>query len=218
MRRYILTDAGNVLTRFNLRSKLIAEIMAGFGVLELDLKRIFRTDLSINKEDCYHYLDTGELSLRDLWEQLITENGISENICSYPLFISLWCRHLAPIEEVIKLYRKLQENFSLVVVSNGDAEGVRHIIYHLIGKYGLRFEEIFISSERGRKKPELFNDVLEFLHSRKVNPADCVFVDDLDQYVMAASNLGIPAICFDASKQDVSDLETALAKLGFVAP
>ena len=102
-----------------------------------------------------------------------------------------------------------------MVISNSDPEGFRHIAYHLVGVYGLWFREVFISGERGHKKPDLFNNVLAFLRTENVNPADCVFVDDIQDYVDAATRLAIPSICFDGSKQDASILKKALAKLGF---
>src|SRR3989344_9152360 len=141
MQRYILTDAGSVMTRFKFRADLVCEIMAGFGVVDVNPANIFQTDsVMLSNEDYYHDLDTGKFGVYDLYRCLVREHTILENVCTYPLFLSLWCRHLEPIEDVIRLYRRLQETFPLVVISNGDAEGVRHITYHLMGTHGLKFQ------------------------------------------------------------------------------
>lgn len=217
MQRYILTDMGNILTTFKMRPDLIAEIMAGFGVVKVDWNELPAVDgLAIHENGWYHGLDSGKFTLHQVWEQLVSHYGI-RTACPYSLFVSLWCHHLQPIKGVVRLYQKLQETFPLVVISNGDPEGVRYITHHLVGAYVLNFLEVFISGERGRKKPELFEDVVAFLRLQKVNPSECVFVDDLKPYVDAAVQLGIPAINFDGSKQDAHDLETALARLGFKA-
>lgn len=180
MQRYILTDMGNILTTFKIRPDLIAEIMAGFGVEKLDWTTLLAVSGRIIHENgWYHGLDTGDFTVREVWEQLIRYYGISDTVCPYSLFVSLWCHHLQPIEGVARLYRRLQEKFPLVVISNGDTEGVRYITHHLVGTHGLKFKEVFISAERGRKKPDLFADVIEFLRKQDVNQADCVFVDEI---------------------------------------
>ncbi|OGZ65379.1 MAG: hypothetical protein A3C50_03495 [Candidatus Staskawiczbacteria bacterium RIFCSPHIGHO2_02_FULL_43_16] len=219
MPRYILTDVGNIMATFKFRAHLVQEIMLGVGITGLDLSGIFQSNTSkASDEDYYHDLDIGKIQVRDLWEKLIGHHGVSEKILSYPLFFSLWCRHLQTIEGVVKLYSQLQKMFELVVVSNGDAEGVRHFVYHLIGSHGLKFREVFISGECGRKKPGLLEDVAAFVRSQGVSLSDCVFIDDLIPYVNAAKTLGIPSIRFDGSKQGVEELEAALLKLGFSAP
>jgi len=216
--RYILTDMGNILTTFKMRPDIITEIMAGFGVEKLDWTTLPAVSGKVVHENgWYHGLDSGLFTVRQVWEHLIQHYGIRDTVCPYALFVSLWCQHLQPIRGVAWLYKRLQENFPLVVISNGDPEGVRHITHHLVGTHGLKFLEVFISGERGRKKPELLRDVMEFTLSRDIKPADCVFIDDLEPYVHAAINLGIPAILFDGSKQPADDLEVALARLGFKA-
>ena len=215
MSRYILTDMGNILTRFKLRPNVIGEILAGFGVATRNWAKLPADPVAPHEEGWYHGLDLGMFSLYDVWKQLTAHGNIPETACPFPLFVSLWCRHLEPIEGVARLYQRLQQEFPLVVISNGDSEGVRHIAFHLADVYGLRFRKVFISGEYGRKKPDLFNDVLAFLYAENVNPADCVFVDDIEAYVDAATKIGIPAIQFDGSKQDASVLKEALVKLGF---
>ncbi len=217
MKRYILSDMGNVMSFFKFRALLVQEIMAGFGVTNLDLAKVFQTETAaVSDEMYYHGLDTGQIHVIDVYKRLMEHCGIGEEVCSYPMFLSLWCRHLEPIKGVVGLYRNLQENFPLVIVSNGDAAGVRHITHHLVGTYGLKFQEVFISGERGRKKPDLLEDVVKFVESQGVNRADCVFVDDLPVYVQAAENLGIPSIQFDGSKQSSEELKVALANQGFI--
>lgn len=217
MQRYILTDAGNVLTRFKFRKVLVEEIMASFGVKDVRVTEIFSTQdgALASDESYYNGLDTGQFSLYDIWERLMKQYPSVRQVCEYPLFLSLWCRHLEPIKEVVGLYRQLQKNFPLVVVSNGESEGVRHLVHHLVGSYGLTFEEIFISAEHKLKKPELLGDVVAFLHNKGIAPPDCVFVDDLLPYVQAARGLNIPSIQFDGSRQSAQELKEALAMMGF---
>ena len=217
MKRYLLTDMGNILTTFKYREQLVKEIAAGFGVANIRAQEIFGKNLGddITDESYYSGLDLGEFNLFQLWCKLLRSHNIPQSKMDYPLFVSLWCRHLEPIRGVVELYRKLQESYPIVVISNGDSEGVRHICYHLMGCYGLRFEEVFISAEHKTKKPELFAQVAAYLEAQKVEPGECIFVDDIPEYTVAAKKFGIPAINFDGSKQPVSELVAALAKHGF---
>lgn len=219
MKRYILTDAGNVLTRFKYRAELTQTIMAAFGVTDIDTSELFGvTNTAASDESFYRGLDTGEFKVYDLWERLIRRHNIDSTICSYPLFLSLWCRHLEPNEEVVKLFCKLQARYGLVLVSNGESEGVRHLVYHLTGSYGLKFSEIFISAERRLVKPTLLNQVVNYIISQGANPSDCFFVDDITRYVIEAEALGIPAYRFHAGEQETHQLEAALKAKGFEIP
>lgn len=216
--RCILTDLGNVVTKFRFRAQVLKEITEAFGVSNIQLPEIFGTKstISIGNEDYYHGLDTGEFSVYEMWKHLIVHGCLSQNQCPYPLFLSLWCRHLVPIEETVNLYCQLQERFPIIAVSNGDSEGVRHLIYYLKGAYGLKFGAVFISAEYKRKKPGLLKYVVELLESQKVKPSECVFVDDLLPYVEAARLFGIPAVHFNGVNQKADELANALAEMGFV--
>ncbi len=219
---FILTDAGNVLTTFKPRATVVREILAGFGatISDQSLADIFGSNgCAISEEGHYHNLDVGRLTVLGIWEELMIRykfTPFQEN-CSYPLFFSLWCRHLQPIETVVKLYERLQKYFPILMVSNGDAQGVRHLVCHLKGAYGLDFAEVFISGEQGFKKPELLARVVAHLLEKDIRLADCVFIDDIEVYVAAAKKHGIEGICFDATRQDASVLERQLGKLGFTA-
>lgn len=215
--RSILTDLGNVVTRFRFRAELVKEIITAFGVENLCLSEVFQVggSILISDEGYYHGMDTGEFSVYDMWRRLTSHYKISRRECSYPLFLSLWCRHLVPIEEVVNLYCKLQIKFPLIAVSNGDSEGIRHLVCHLRGRYGLKFQEIFISAECKKKKPELLKNAIELLEKNGILPSNCVFVDDLLPYVQEARKLGIPAIEFNGSSQEASYLANELNKLGF---
>lgn len=219
MKRLILTDVGNILATFKFRHQLVREIMAPFSSADnVDITRLFGVNQQVDFRDeaFYHPLDMGAFNVYQLWQNLLSAHYISSEKLPYSLFFSLWCRHLQPIEETVELYRVLQEKYPLVAVSNGDSEGVRHILYHLIGSYGLRFEEIFISAERKCKKPELLNEVLDFVLSRGVDREECVFIDDIPAYTDAAVKLGIPAINWNGSSQPIAELHLPLKILEFV--
>lgn len=169
MKRFILTDVGNILTTFKFRAQLLKEIMAAYTANPINVQEMFSAaeNVGAEAEAYYHGLDTGTFNVQNLWERLVDHCKVSPTFCTYPLFLSLWCKHLVPIMGVVDLYRDLQQTYSLIAVSNGDSEGVRHILYHLMGTHGLRFDEIFISAERRRKKPDLPAGCGRFSHGSK---------------------------------------------------
>ena len=214
--KFLLTDAGNVLTTFKYRMQLVREILAGFGVEEADPKIFGQEANGEIGEELYHQLDIGTLRVQEVWEKLVSKHGLNQNTCDFAIFLSLWCRHLEPVEPVVKLYKKLQDKYPLVVVSNSDDQAVRHLIYHLTGSYGLKFRKSFISAAEQCKKPELIKKAAEFVIQQGGNLGQCVFVDDLQEYVEASWEIGLPAIQFNALEQTGDELEARLAEHGFV--
>ena len=71
MRRYILTDMGNILTRFKVRPDLIGEILAGFGVANLNWAELPTDPAAPHEEGWYHGLELGVFNLHDVWKQLM---------------------------------------------------------------------------------------------------------------------------------------------------
>lgn len=221
MKRFILTDIGNVLVRFRpIIPDVTKEILDAAGVNDPDLPMVIQETLFyceefevIQGEDC---LTLGKITLLQFFNKLKLRYQKLDNLRhGYPLFFSLWCKHLEPIEEVIAIYLGLQEKFPLVAVSNGDSEGVSHIIYYLAGRYKLKFSKVFISADEQKKKPDLLADVVWFLQRENVSPQDCVFVDDVSKYVQSAKELGIPSICFNGSAEPARKLKNVLEQIGF---
>jgi epoxide hydrolase-like predicted phosphatase len=122
-----------------------------------------------------------------------------------------WRRAQGVIPSNVELVRMLRVDYRLSVLSNADgalrgrltAEGLDAL-----------FDDIVVSAEVGLAKPEpaVFRLAVERLG---LAPGECVFVDDWDQNVEAARDVGLQAVLHRVDKGD--DLRAQLAALG-VAP
>jgi|SoiMethySBSTD1v2_1073268.scaffolds.fasta_scaffold637201_1 putative hydrolase of the HAD superfamily len=77
------------------------------------------------------------------------------------------------------------------------------------------FDLIVTSAEEGVKKPQarIYEITLERLD---VIAAEAVFIDDTDENVMAARDLGMQSILFHSTEQTIAELEALLAQRGVV--
>jgi putative hydrolase of the HAD superfamily len=74
------------------------------------------------------------------------------------------------------------------------------------------FEVVVDSAFVGMRKPEpgIYAMTVERL-GRGIEPADCVFVDDIDLNCVAAREAGMRAVLFESTEQARADVEAALA-------
>ncbi len=123
-----------------------------------------------------------------------------------------WRRAHRPIEPNLALIRELRPSHKLGLLSNADVSLRAHLRSDL-GIHDL-FDDIVCSAEVGVAKPD---PAVYRLAARRLGlePADCVFVDDLDANVGAARQVGMQGILFRVDKGN--DLRAQLAALG-VAP
>jgi epoxide hydrolase-like predicted phosphatase len=106
--------------------------------------------------------------------------------------------------------RSLHPRFKVGLLSNAwdDLRETMHTRWDIDGL----FDEMIISAEVGFVKPDprVFHLTLERLG---VQPAEAVFVDDMQANVLAARQLGIAAIQFVDTRQTLAELQ---GKLGMV--
>jgi putative hydrolase of the HAD superfamily len=120
-----------------------------------------------------------------------------------------WRRSQAAIGPNVELAASLRPDYKVSILSNADAS-LRRRLEHEIGIHHL-FDDIVCSAEVGMAKPE--PGVFGLACSRLgLAPAECVFVDDYEQNVKAAMDLGMRAVLFRVDRGD--DLRAQLGALG----
>ena len=109
-------------------------------------------------------------------------------------------------KDLIKIIKKLKGKYKLALLSNiidSHSKIVKEKINHSY------FDAVIFSNEVGltKDKKEIF-----YLVAKKLNvkPEECVFVDDIDQFVKVAKSVGMKAILFKNNKQLKSDLKKLL--------
>ena len=95
---------------------------------------------------------------------------------------------------------ELRKHYTTMVLSNTNSAHIEKTNADLQERYNLSslndlFDRTYLSFEVGLRKPELaiFNHVI---HDAHINPAETLFIDDLDKNVAAAQAVGINAILY----------------------
>jgi putative hydrolase of the HAD superfamily len=147
-------------------------------------------------------LDRGTLALDDAIVRAAARTGLSIDRVTW-LFDAV-PPSLTPIQETIELIRSVhQTNSRLYVLSNmGQAAMAylekRHDIWDL-------FDGIVISSRIGMVKPEV-GIYRHLLDEHQLVATQTVFIDDLEENLLAAATLGIQTIRFVGAAQCRKDL------------
>lgn len=165
-------------------------------------RRMGLDDLPVEYEKSVPLLQRGEMAEEELWFR-IAGKPVAGNA-----FDDAWLAHFPPVPEMLALGQELRRlGVRTAILSNTQTSHVR-----LMRRMGFLegFEPVAFSCEIGYRKPEAgaFRWVLERLGL----PGEAVaYVDDVPEYVKAASELGIHAILHRG------DLEaTRRAVVGFV--
>jgi putative hydrolase of the HAD superfamily len=109
--------------------------------------------------------------------------------------------------EVIELIRELKkQGFQLTVLSNMfpyQAQIVRE------NNEDALFNDIFISCERGLKKPDLEFYKLA-IREMNVSPQECLFIDDKEENLLPAKEMGMKTVLAKSPEQIVEDVWAVL--------
>ena len=109
------------------------------------------------------------------------------------------------------LVERLRPPYKVSILSNADLALRGRLVEKL--RIDHLFDDIVCSAEVGMAKPE--PEIFRLAAARLgVAPGECVFVDDWDQNVDAAREVGMTAICYRREKGD--DLAALLANAGVV--
>lgn len=142
-------------------------------------------------------LDRGSLPLAEAVQRASARTGLSS--ADVERFFRAVPPSLTPIEATIELVKELSHTTNrLFVLSNMHHASIeyleqRHTFWDL-------FDGIVISARVNRVKPEL--EIYEYLLSRfQLRAADTVFIDDMQENLIAAAAIGIQTIRFSDSAQ-----------------
>jgi HAD superfamily hydrolase (TIGR01509 family) len=191
----IVFDLGNVLIPFDFKKALIKldQVENGLGDR---FNNFFKTNYSLHRE-----FEKGKISEKDFIIRMlkIVENKIDE---------STFCKYYADIfslnEDVISLLPVLKKNYKLFLLSNTDS---------IHKKYGWEkyeflkyFDKLILSFEVGSVKPEekIYRAVEE---ASGFSSSEHLFIDDIQEYVDGAKNIGWDAVQFVNYQKLLNDLK-----------
>ncbi len=112
-----------------------------------------------------------------------------------------------PINSMVRLAQKLKKSgYQLFALSNWDSQSFE-ILYKNHPEIFKLFDGILISGQEKIGKPsQEFYQALLAKHN--LNPSDCIFIDDEQQNIQTAQNLGIQSILCHTSHNVIEELIT----------
>lgn len=196
----IIFDLGNVLITFNPMEFLTQ-------LLNDDEKAGLCYSLIIQSPE-WRELDRGKISVAQAKSNFIERQPALRD--AVELFFQHWLSMFQPIEETVAILDDLRAaGYRLYVLSNIIRESYEDLRARLT--FWDRFEGVVVSYALKMAKPEpaLYHYLLD--HYR-LNPEECLFIDDMEPNVAGALAVGIPAVRFHS----VEDLRRILQERGIL--
>jgi len=115
-----------------------------------------------------------------------------------------------PDEGILSLLNDLKGKYKLYLFTNTTKMSDRHNRRTGIYNY---FDDLFCSFKIGLVKPD--PKIYQFAISKiGIKPEECILIDDLEENLSPARNLGIKTLLFDVLKENPKKLGIELKKLG----
>lgn len=184
----IIFDLGGVIINLD----IAATIQAFNDLSDVPFEQIYT---QAKQNDLFNAFDKGTISEFDFFEALRKEirfNGPDE------LIYAAWNKMLLDVpQERLDLLIDAKQNYRTYLLSNTNETHIAVFEHDLYQTRGVRnfndyFDHVYYSCRMGMRKPdaEIFNYVLT---KNKMLPSETVFIDDSEQHVKAAGELGINA-------------------------
>ncbi|MBQ8404554.1 MAG: HAD family phosphatase [Clostridia bacterium] len=148
---------------------------------------------------------TEEVYLREVKKELPAHlHGAVEKLCAE------WTSHMPPVPGMEAVVRELHENGKKLYLLSNFNQRLRGEL-HLAPALKM-FDGLVISGEIGMVKPNA--DIYEYLlDTYKLDPAECIFVDDREDNIEAGEKVGIKGYLFDG---DAEKLRTYFKETGIL--
>ncbi|OLE35101.1 MAG: hydrolase [Actinobacteria bacterium 13_1_20CM_3_68_9] len=207
--RALISDFGGVLTTPLLGSFLAFQDQTGIPAETLGraMQRIAERD----GEHPLFELERGRLAEAEflglLREELEPDLGHEPELHR---FSEIYFEALDPNEPMINLMRDLKaRGYRMALLTNNVREW--EPLWRAMLPVDEIFEVVVDSAFAGIRKPdpEIYELTLERLGGG-IGPAECLFVDDVEDNIATARNLGMRAVHFRSNEQAISEIEAAL--------
>lgn len=201
MIKTIIFDLGGVILkhRFDLIGYILSQI---FPISKVQGDKFFK-----------HYrvrLLTGDLSssqfLKEIKKQ--TETSLTLNQIS-KMWKDLYVANAEIDWEVLDFVGELRREYKVYLLT--DTLDI-HDEYNKTRKIYEKFDKVFKSHEEKLSKAEGKKVFVNILRRSNLKPSECIFIDDLEEYVMAAASAGIKGVVF----KNLLQLKEELQKLKII--
>ena len=158
-------------------------------------------DIIFNSSELMKKYETGLISSEEFFNEAVERCSLS---ITKQEFIKAFTDIFTPIPTTFELIKKLKKRYKIALLSNTNEWDF---------EYGIKTTEIFplfdavtLSFEVKSKKPEekIYRDVLNKL---KLKPEECVFIDDIQEFVESANKIGMRGIHYTSYEKLIESLK-----------
>ncbi len=205
IKKNLVLDMGNILISFDTERTLREHGVTDREDVDLFRKTIFSSDVwseydrgTVEKTAFLPLIESLPPRLAEIADDLILKHIFAKE-------------NMPPIPATEELVRKAkQKGYKIYLLSNA---GQDFYIYSKGIPALSLFDGTFVSSDYLLLKPE--REIYEaFFKAFSLLPQECVFVDDMQCNIDGAKDCGMDGVCFNASKEDISSLYSALKEKG----
>jgi len=188
-------DFGNVICNFD-NNIFIERISKYTEKSKQELHEII-----FNSSELMKKYETGLISSEEFFNEAVERCSLS---ITKQEFIKAFTDIFTPIPTTFELIKKLKKRYKIALLSNTNEWDF---------EYGIKTTEIFplfdavtLSFEVKSKKPEekIYRDVLNKL---KLKPEECVFIDDIQEFVESANKIGMRGIHYTSYEKLIESLK-----------
>ena len=195
MIKAIIFDFGNVICHFtnDILRQRIAKIS---GKTPEEIKKLVYKDSDITKR-----YESGQITSEEFYEELSRICGIN---VPYQELKTIYSKDkFTRVIGTKELIEKLRKNYKVSLLSNTSEWDWDYMVQ--VAPEILNLDTITKSYEVGAVKPSpiIYEDALKKLNLR---PEECVYTDDIEEYVEAAKEIGFNAFQFTSAKKLEEDL------------
>ena len=179
----IILDMGNVLLEWN-KDKILR------GVVKTE-KDYMILDKAIFQSGLWERLDLGTLTREDLILKVVSMIGsiyqekVQEVVWNWPSYIEIYT-------EVFPLLVRLKEKGHRIFVLSNTSPVFYELLEEQLSPLNEILDGFVLSCDIKAVKPDrkMFEEIL---HKYELNPANCIFLDDVKENTKMAESLGIKA-------------------------
>jgi len=196
MIKAIIFDYGNVISTV-LNSTFLADLSQFSDKTAAELQGLVNGASPLLRD-----FETGRISSGEFYKGAVKLGGLK---ISEDEFMKLFTARFKPVEETPDLIRKLKTRYRIGLLSNTNVWDFKYQITPC--EVFKLFDTVTVSFKVGAMKPDekIYLDALLKLGFR---PDECVYIDDIKDYVDAASVLGIKGIHYTSHENLVETLRS----------
>lgn len=207
MIKAIIFDFGNVICGFD--RNIFLNKLSKFSDKPVSKLReiIYASDPLRYASSPLKECETGSISSEEFYKKI-------KEMCSLSMprdeFIKAHISIFTPIKTTCDLIRKLKHNYKIALLSNTD----KWVFEHYMKKMEIfnLFDATSVSYKVKEAKPgkKIFLDALNKLN---VKPAECIYIDDIKEFVDVSEQLGIHGIHYTSHNSLVNSLRRLNVKI-----